>query len=164
MFRTGFLFLLIALAGLFLQSVMRGDLISVVPDVVLVLVVIVALLYPSVPGLLSCFGLGLLADFATARYLGPNAAGCVVAFALAVTVSTKIYADRVVGVAMIAFVCSIAKALTLLAMLAAFLNTIQPQVFAARTIFFEGLLTALLAPPIVWMLGVGRSFGKTVKS
>ena len=153
--------MVIALAGLFLQSVMRGDLIAVVPDVVLVLVVIIALLHPTVPGLFACFGLGLLADFATARYLGPNSAGCVVAFALAVTVSTKIYADRLVGVAMIAFVCSIAKALTLLAMFAAFFNKVQPNIL--RTILLEGLLTAMLAPAIVWILGVGRSFGKTVK-
>lgn len=163
MFRTSILFLLIALTGLFLQSVLRGDLVVVVPDIVLVLVVIVALLYPTVPGLFACFGLGLLADFATARYLGPNAAGCVVAFALAVTVSTKIYADRILGVAMISFICSIAKALTLLAMLAAFLNTVQPYAFAAKTILLESLFTAVLAPPVVWLLGVGRSFGKTVK-
>ena len=164
MFRTTFLFLLIALTGLFLQSVMRGGLIPVVPDIVLVLVVIIALLYPNIPGLLACFGLGLLADFATARYLGPNSAGCVVAFALAVTVSTKIYADRLVGVAMISFVCSIAKALTLLAMWAAFLKTYPSQMFAFKTILSEAATTAVLAPPLVWMLGVGRSFGKTVKS
>ena len=161
MFRTFLLFLVIALTGLFLQSVLRGEMIAVVPDVVLVLVVIIALLFPTVPGLFACFALGLLADFATARYLGPNAAGCVVAFALAVTVSTKIYADRLIGVAMIAFVCSVAKALTLLAMFAAFFNKVQPNILS--TIVLEGILTAFLAPPIVWMLGVGRSFGKPVK-
>ena len=163
MVRTSFLFLLIALVGLFLQSVMRGELVAVVPDIVLVLVVIVALLYPSVPGLLACYALGLLADFATARFLGPNAAGCVVAFALAVTVSNKVYADRLVGVAMITFLCSIAKALTLLSMLSAFLSSHQPHAFAAKTILLESLFTAVLAPPVVWLLGVGRSFGKTVK-
>jgi len=46
-------------------------------------------------------------------------------------------------------------------MFAAFFNKVQPNIL--RTILLEGLLTAMLAPAIVWILGVGRSFGKTVK-
>ncbi len=77
-------FVLAALIGLTIQAsvVHTSAPAAVAPDFILILTVAIALFYHSPGGALGAFLLGMLADFASAQYVGPNAAGCVVSFVL----------------------------------------------------------------------------------
>ena len=119
MFRTSIIFIVLALVGFFFQGTMIRNSCPTapVPDVIAILVVIIALRYWSVWGLIGCFLVGLLADLASGHLLGLNAAGAIVAFAFAGFVSARVYADRFPAIMLIALFCSLVKTATCLAIL-----------------------------------------------
>lgn len=161
MLKPVFSFVAIAFVGLLLQTMVVSNPQFVVPDISLVLVVILALYYRSVYGMLAAFALGLTADFASARFLGPNAAGSVVAYALAVSISNRVYADRSLGISILAGICDVSKSLTLVAMKYTFVGPTEIAASTGMRVLIEGLLTGAVAPFVLKLLVSG---GKPVLS
>ena len=58
---------------------------AIAPDFILMFVVFLALYHPTAVGMVGAFLLGCAGDFASGEFVGPNAAGCVVAFCLSAT-------------------------------------------------------------------------------
>lgn len=158
MFRLAATFLFVAFVGLFIQGgIIKSALpAAVAPDMIVVLVATIGLRFRSVPGLLGAFCLGLLEDFASGQYLGPNAAGVVIAFLLSGLIANRVYADKGVALFFIVVFCSLAKALTRLSMLLMYVGTVRPDQDALWTIVFEALLSGVCAPIIVKLM-FGRS-------
>ena len=156
-------FVLAALIGLTIQAsvVHTSAPAAVAPDFILILTVAIALFYHSPGGALGAFLLGMLADFASAQYVGPNAAGCVVSFVLVGLIANRVYADKVFAVFIIAYVCSLAKNMTALAMYAFYVPEFTFPQGIFRTMLLEALLSAVLAPIVLRMLRgrVGGSSG-----
>ena len=111
MVRLSVVCLVICFIGLVIQSTVFHALsFSVVaPDFILVLVVYLALHHRSVLGVFGAFLLGLAADFASGQFVGPNAAGAIIAYNVALLISQKIYAEHPLALMLISSLCSIAK-------------------------------------------------------
>ena len=104
-------YLTAALIGLLIQSTFIHSSFpaAAAPDFILILVIAVSRQFHTPGGALGAFCLGLLADFASAEYLGPNAAGSVVTFYCVGLIANRVYADRAPAVFIMAFLCSLAK-------------------------------------------------------
>ena len=152
--RLIFVFLVAGLTGLMIQATLVHSSFpaAVAPDFILILTVAVALYYHNVPGLVGAFALGLLADFASSNYLGPNAAGCVVAFCLVGLIANRVYADKVIAVFILSFVCSVAKTATAFLMLYFYVDGFFLPAGGIRSAMLEGLLSAFFAPIVLQML------------
>lgn len=119
------------------------------PDFLLVLTVALSLHYHNPYGAIGAFFLGLLGDFASAQFVGPNAAGCVVAFSLVGIIANRVYADKTLAVMIITFLCSLAKSFTYLSVLNFYLTDyVLPDNFL-RSAIVEGLISAAVAPLIL---------------
>lgn len=96
MIREALVFLLAFLIGIFIQASVFHSLSPafIAPDLILLLVVVLGLHSKNAFGALGAFLLGIGADFATARYVGPNAAAAVLAFSAVVALSNRLYAER----------------------------------------------------------------------
>ena len=149
------IFLLAGLAGLFVQSTLVHSSMPTVaaPDFILILVVYVSRTLHTPWGALAAFALGLLADFGSAQYLGPNAGGCLIAFAVVGLIANRVYADKVIALFVITFVCSIVKSCFALLMLYVYVNefTFAGDVF--RMVLIEALLSGLISPLVMRALG-----------
>lgn len=158
MFRLIAIFMTVAFIGLFIQGgVIKSALpAAVAPDMIVVLVATIGLRFRTIPGLVGAFGLGVLEDFASGQYIGPNAAGAVIAFLLSGVIANRVYADKGVALFLIVCFCSLAKAVTRLSMLQLYLGTIVPDNEALWTIVFEALLSGVCAPIVVQLM-FGRS-------
>lgn len=154
-------FFLAALIGLTIQASMihTSSPAAVAPDLILVLTVAIALFYHSPGGAIGAFLLGLLADFASAQYLGPNAAGCVIAFCLVGLIANRVYADKLFAVFIIVFVCSIAKSLVTLSVYEFYLPEFALPEGVFRTMALEALFSAVLAPFVLRLLRARVSGG-----
>ena len=152
--RTALIFGFVCLVGLFLQgSVLHGAVPSApAPDIILTLIVMVGLYTRSVKGVLLAFALGLLADFASGQFLGPNAAGGVIAYLLVGTIARRVYAERGLAVVVIAFACSIVKSLTYLGMLLVYSQISQIGRETFYLVAAEAGLTGIVAPMVHWFL------------
>lgn len=149
------IFLFFTMIGLFISaSVFHATFpAAVAPDFILILGVALAFYFPGKWGLLLAFSLGVLGDFASAQYLGPNAAGLVVAFCLVGMISNRLYADRFIALMILTFICSLAKSLTIFSMYFVFLpdkRTIFYPLF--QTILLEALITAIMSPIVLALL------------
>ena len=158
MIRLILTFLFVAFIGLFIQggvikSALPG---AVAPDMMVVLVATIGLRYRSIPGLLGAFSLGLLEDFASGQYVGPNAAGVVVVFLLSGLIANRVYADKGVALFLIVFMCSLAKSLARVSMILLYVGRIAPDNDALWVILSEALLSGICAP-IVAKLMFGHS-------
>lgn len=161
MIRVWLLFLVACFAGLFIQgSLIHSTIPSApAPDFILVLVVIVALRYQTVGGVCGVFVLGLLDDFASARFLGPSAAGAVVAFLLVGVIASRVFADRSFAIMLITFICSLAKSFVYVLMYAIYLDNGLAQVaqlYVLQIVLLEALFSALVAPIILKLITVSR--------
>ena len=166
MLRTSIVFLIACLLGIFVQStVIKATIPSAtVPDIILVLVVIIALNVRSLAGLFGSFALGLLADFASGQFIGPNAAASIVVFGLVGTIASRVYADRSFALMILVLLCSIAKSLTVLLMYMLYLN--EPAIEAWQSIVLEravveAVLSAVVAPLVLKLLLFGKPFPAT---
>ncbi len=164
MFRICFLFFALTVVGLWVQaSIVHTSYPSAVaPDIVLVLVVTLAMRHASVYALAGGFVLGLAADFASAQFIGPNAAGSVVAFCVAVLIASKVYADKAVAVCIVAFVCSLAKSAVVLSMLAIHASHLVEtseliRIEVLKVVLLEAVLNALLAPIVARLIYPAKS-------
>ncbi|GEM_PF-5494762 len=154
MFRTVLIFSFACLLGLLIQATLVHAIFpsAVAPDFILILVVFLGLKHNSVLGVVGAFVLGVAADLASGQFIGPNAAGCVVAFALVLVVSKKVYAEHVIAVMFLTALCSCAKGLTMALM---FLNYLKLDFFSADTlqlVLSESALSGLVSPLVIKLL------------
>ncbi|MFN8391644.1 MAG: rod shape-determining protein MreD [Bdellovibrionota bacterium] len=153
--RVFFVFLVAGLIGLLIQATLihASFPAAVAPDFIVILTVAVSLYYHTAWGALGAFCLGLFADFASADYLGPNAAGCVAAFCLVGLIANRVYADKGIAITIITFVCSIAKSATLLLLYYLYVDgfIVPDGIFGSAS--WEAFLSALLAPFVLRTLG-----------
>ena len=162
MIKACLLYGLVLLIGLFFQSSVIGGVLptAVVPDVLVVLIVYISLKYRSVRGLFGVYCLGLLADLASGVYIGPNAAGSVVVFACSGILANRVYAERVFAIVFISMVCSVCKSLTVVGLILTYTDSMWEITPLIKTIVFEALATACVAPIVVKILQFGSVLGK----
>ncbi len=148
MIRAIIIFLLFALVGLFIQSSVIHDSFpsALAPDFILILVVHLGLRFRTVPGLFGSFALGLLADFASGQYVGPHAAGAIVAFCLSGIIANRVYAEKNFALMLIAFLCCLAKSMTFIALLLLYRGAIWSGHELVSSLLIEAALTGFLAP------------------
>jgi rod shape-determining protein MreD len=130
---------------------------AVVPDCIAILVVLLAVKKRSAAGAVGAFLLGLGGDLASARYLGPNAAGSVLAYCFAVAIANRVYTERGVSLALLTVVCSVVK--TAAALLMVFLHT-KLDIFSADVlngVVLEAVLSGALAPMVVRIARIDRT-------
>lgn len=161
MIRLIIVFLVACFVGLFIQAALVHSSVpaAAAPDFILVLVVIIALNYQTVPGMLGAFCLGLLADFASGQFVGPNAAGAIVAFSFVGILASRVYADKGLAVMVITFLSSLAKSAVYALMHALYVNgatdeLMQMKVF--QLILLEALLSGLVAPIVIRLLSLTK--------
>ena len=154
--RMALTFLTAGLLGLFIQSnLIRSSFPAApVPDFILILVIAVSRYFHTPLGAIGAFALGLLADFGSAQYLGPNAAGCVVAFYIVGLIANRVYADRGPAVFIITFFCSIAKSAVAILMFELYLKDFVLPEGTLRMVLYEALFSALIGPFVLRLLRV----------
>ena len=161
MIRVLVAFTALCFAGLFIQASMIHSTApsAVAPDIILILTVILALYFRSVFALVGAFSLGILADFASGLYLGPNAAGCVIVFHVVGAIASRVYADRGFAVGLITFLCSLIKSLVCITFYlfyveAAYLDLLKLTVL--RLVFLEALFSGLVSPLVLKVLVLSK--------
>lgn len=157
MLRVSLLFLLVCIMGLFIEAAVVHASFphAIAPDFTLVLVVILALYYQTVTGVLGAFFLGLLSDFASGQFVGPNAAGSVIVFCLVGMIASRVYAERSIAVLLITFICSLMKSATFIMMQILYVDNAFAQIFRleiGKLVLWEALLSALVAPIVLRLL------------
>lgn len=150
MVKTIALFLLAFFVGLTLEATfIHGAFPALVgPDLILILVLYLAFHWRNTPGAVGAFILGVGEDFASARFIGPNAAGNVIAFLVVAALANRIYAEKGVASAVVAFLASVAKLGGLLLMLKIYINLPLSEV-TLSTALIESTLTAVITPLIL---------------
>ena len=121
------------------------------PDFCLMLTVAIALYIYSPIGAVLSFFLGLMADFSSAQFLGPNAAGCVLAFTTVGLIANRMYAEKWLAVMIICFICSMVKTGVYLGFLALYFQTNSSEDLS-RTVILEAVFTACLSPLVIGVL------------
>jgi len=154
MAKTILLFFIAFICGVFIQgTLLHSVLPSIVsPDLLVILAVFLGLRARTPWGAVGAFIIGLGADFASAKFLGPCAAGSVVAFASTVFVANHFFSEKWFTVSITALLASLAKNLTQVFILVAFteMELFKAQFFS--TILIESVLTAAFAPLVVKLL------------
>jgi len=149
-------FLIFGILGLGIQATIFHSTFPALPapDVILILVVAISRLYHTRLGVLGAFCMGLLADFASAQYLGPNAAGCIIAFLFVGLIANRMYADKVIAIFFITAGSSLAKSLMAIAMYTFYVPdyTLPPD--AIKIVMLEALFSAILAPLVLRFLRI----------
>lgn len=148
MIRQSLIFLAAFLLGVFLQSALVHaiDPGFIAPDLLLLLVVWLGLHAKNPWGAAASFLLGAGADFATARFVGPNAAGFVLAHCAVVELSNRIFAERGIAVSLVTLAASSVKLVTYSLILLAYTSITVVTRDTASTLALEALFTAALAP------------------
>lgn len=122
---------------------------SIAPDFILILSVAISFFYHTPLGVVGAFLLGIAADLASGLYIGPNAAGCVVAFCLVGMIANRVYADKIVAVFIITSICSVAKSFTFLLLVFLYVpDRVLPEDIL-RLVLAEALLSGLVAPLVL---------------
>jgi rod shape-determining protein MreD len=165
MFKRVLVFFLAFVLGLLIQAFVHSfESAWIAPDFILILVVYLGLYHKSAWGVVGAFVLGLGADFAEARFIGPNAAGCVLAFCLTVELSNRFYAEKGLATALAALPASAAKLFGYSLILAVYTNVTVLNRSIAVGMVKEVILTAALTPFVIRALlwGGGRAFSRAV--
>jgi len=116
------------------------------PDFILLLVLCLATRFNNTAGVFISFGLGLLADFASGQFLGPFAAGSVVAYSSLVYLSDKVFAEKGLALCFLAFFASILSSFTSLVVISSYRGLDLLSWATVSSILGEAILTGLLAP------------------
>ena len=153
--KKAFLYFLIILASLTLQSTFLS-LGLVAPDLILILIVAVSINYQSIPGLLFCFFLGLIVDFSSGVYLGPNTAAYVGVFSFIAAVSKRLFADRIFAILALTFMASILKSLIIHSFLFYFAKS-EIAASVVETILIEAVLTSVFSSILIFFLNSSKS-------
>jgi len=173
-FRSFLLIFFFLVGGLIIQGTLIHSLIpaAVAPDIILILSVFLALRFPSVWGMISVYAIGIAGDFASGQFVGPIACGCVVAFALTIYASKKVYLEHPVTLGLVILGVSICKSIVFLLMVSFYVEEAAVWTFySARLIVVEAALSGLIGPFITEFLdramfssakGRSRSIGSSV--
>ncbi|MCC6953480.1 MAG: rod shape-determining protein MreD [Deltaproteobacteria bacterium] len=158
MMRSVLTFSALLLLGLLVQATLVHSLFpsAVAPDFLLMLVFFLGIHHKSPMGAFGAFLLGVTADFASARFIGPNAAGAVIAFAFVATSSGHMFAERGVISGILAFFASIVKSIVFLVMMR-FYAGISFPIEETTTVLLEALFTGILTPIALGLLQPTRS-------
>ena len=151
-------YFLIVIAALALQSTFLS-LGLIAPDLILILIVAISINYQSLVGLLICFSLGLIADFSSGVYLGPNAAAYTGVFCFIAGVSKRLFADRVFAILALTFMASILKSLIINFFLFYFAKSeLVPSII--ETMLIEAGLTSVFSSILIFFLNFTKTSGK----
>lgn len=152
--KTVLLFFVAFVCGIFIQATLLHSVLPdiVAPDLLVILSVFLGLRARNSTAAIGAFIIGLGADFASAKFLGPSAAGSVVAFAATVFVANHFFSEKWFTVLFTTLIASFAKNLTQALVLAAFteINLFQWQFLT--TALLESSLTAACAPIVIKLL------------
>ena len=124
-----------------------------IPDLLLVVVLLASLRMENTMSLILAFSSGLFQDFTSGRYVGPHAAGSVVAVYFLIVISKHIYADRYASIALVCFLCAFLKQSVSYLVVMAFLG-LRSLTFTALLleIFYIALTSALFSPLVSRLL------------
>lgn len=154
MMRSLAIFSFACLAGLAVQALFVHSIspYAVAPDFIVILALYLGLHVRRPAGVIGAFLLGVAGDFASAQFVGPTAAGAVVVYGIMAIVSSKIYAEHPLTLALLALLCSLADSLTYVAMVTLYVDVSLLTPSVLRGVALEALLTALCAPLVVRLL------------
>lgn len=124
---------------------------AIAPDFILVLTVVLGFYQQNTVGVVGAFLLGLIADFGSAQFVGPNAAGCIVAFRLVGLIANRVYAEKAVAVFIIVFICSVVKSVAYLTVIYLYASTSGGEDLA-QIVLYEALFSGLVAPIVIWAI------------
>lgn len=158
MLRSFLLFGAVALLGILMQATLFSGVLpmSVVPDFILILAVYLALFHRSPGGVLGAFLLGLFGDFATGLYLGPSAAGAVVAFVVTAVLVEKIYSESIASHMILLFASGVAQSVTRMVLMLLYLGGIGFSYVSIVGLIWEAAITALIGPFVFRLLSPNR--------
>jgi len=142
-----FLFLL----GIFIQGTLIHSRFPdlIVPDFTVLIVLYLGLRCQNIKGLLGAFFLGLLFDFSSATYLGPHAAGCVVAFCVTGVIAKRVFAEKAFAIMSIAFWGCLFKSATYALLLVVYVSSDLFSFNSLQRVVLEAVFTALIAPLVL---------------
>ena len=138
-----------------------------VPDLVLLVALTLALDFPCLRSLFVVFLLGLVGDAASGKYLGPSAGGMVAAYLLVHLFHSRVHSLGLVGLAVLACFCSLAKSVVSTRIVSYFSPQCGFDWNFAQQIMFEALATGIFAPAVINLLRSttrsGLSYARTTK-
>ena len=148
------IFIVLALSIVLQSSVVTHALpCGFVPDLLLVVVLLASLRMEGGPSLILAFLSGLFQDFTSGKYIGPHAAGSVVAVYFLLIISRHIYADRFASLMLVCFMCTLVKQVVSYLVVFTFLGleslTLSGSILQ---IFFIALISAFIAPLVSRLL------------
>lgn len=164
--QTLFIFGFASLLGIILRAVFVDTFYPnlYAPDFILILVVALSIRAPNVWGLLGAFTLGLICDLATGSFLGPNAAGFIIAFGFMSIAATKMYADRIPAFMLLTLIASVIKSVIFLLILAYYVKAVPFSAPIIWAVVVEGILTSVFAPLILKLLSWKQDQSYLVKA
>jgi rod shape-determining protein MreD len=163
--RSSLLFFIVGMLSLLLQTTFFHllPLGPIVPDLILVLCVYWGLYNPSVAAVLGSFALGYSVDVVSSPILGLNAFAMSLVFLAVYLSSRSIWLHNPMVSAIVVFLASLIKGAALVLVWAIFLSTEGSLIGAARYIFTEALIAALLAPFVFALLRRGQSYLEQIR-
>jgi rod shape-determining protein MreD len=156
--RTVLVFFAAFVLGLLIQATVVHAIVpaAIAPDFIAMLVLFLALRYRHSWGVTGAFLLGAGSDFASARFLGPGAAGSVIGFLICAGIANHVYAERALLLALLGFLCSLAKNAAALLLVALYVRNEILTVNSGMTLLGEALITAVLTPLVVRLMERGN--------
>ncbi len=154
MAKTILLFVVAFFAGIFIQATFVHSMLpdAIAPDILLVLAVFLGLRSRNPGGAFGAFVIGLGADFASGKFLGPFAAGSLAAFLTTAFFANHFFAEKWFTVSLSTLLASLAKNITSALLLKFFTPIDLFTVDALLTLFLEAMLSAFIAPFVVTLL------------
>lgn len=167
MIKTICIYALACFVGLWVQSTLISTLTTspytITPDIILVLVCCVGLQIKNPKGALLAFLLGMMSDFASAKFVGPAAAGMVVAYFSVVAISANVFADRALAICGIVFIASLLKSFVYALFLFMYVQDYEFSFQVVQFIAIETLLNVIISPFLIkfliWVRGESDSAG-----
>lgn len=159
MIRTALLFVIAYFIGLFIQATLLHSIFPdvIAPDVLLMLVVFLGLRTRTPGGAVGAFLIGLGGDFASAKFLGPFAAGSVAAFLVTTFVANHLFSEKGFTVAVTAFIASISKNLAAATVISLFTDVELMQWSFIYVLILEAIFTAVVCPFVIYALTWGHA-------
>ncbi len=159
MIRTILLFSIAFFIGIFFQATLIHSIFPdvVAPDVLVMLVVFLGLRSRTPWGAFGAFLIGLGGDFASAKFLGPFAAGSVAAFLGTVFLASHLFSEKGFTVGMTGAFASIVKNIVAALLLLLFTGENFFVLSSLRMLLLEALVTAIFCPFVIHALSWGQA-------
>lgn len=124
-----------------------------IPNLLVVLVVYLGLHHHSVGGALGAFTLGYVEDSVSGPPTGMNAFGMCLVFMLVYLTSRRLWVDNLVSRVVVVFLASMVKTAGVASLVALFLSIETGWSILVRSLLFQAILAAAVAPPMFALLG-----------